>query len=144
MTADVTTTTASRENRLDPNVIEKAKKEIEARWLLDRIPDGWPPFNIEVSDGCTGVRQIAQFCCIVHDADYHYGRTWYDKLIADWRLASCIWRHGHARMTADYDPDPWSTAPAWFFLAFSRGMGVALFAWPAFRKPHKRKRPQNA
>lgn len=130
-------------SKLHPDVIERARKEIEERWLPDRIPEGWPPFDLEVSDGCTGVRQLAQHCCAVHDADYWYGRTWYDKLLADWRLMRCIWKHGRDRMSADYDPDPWSTAPAWFFLSFSRGAGVALFAWRAFYKPHKRKKKDN-
>lgn len=46
-------------SRLHPDVIQRARKEIEERWLPDRIPEGWPPFDLEVSDGCTGVRQLA-------------------------------------------------------------------------------------
>ena len=127
--------------RLHPDVVERARKEIEDRWLPDRIPDGWPPFDLDCSDGCTGVRQIAQHCCCVHDADYWYGRTWYDKLLADWRLSRCIWKYGLECMSREYDPHPWSTAPSWVALSFARGLGVMLFAWrPFYRKTHKRRR----
>lgn len=127
------------DSKWHPDIVKRVKEVLAKRWS-DKIPAGYPPFDIEVSDGCTGVRGIAAHCCIIHDADYWYGTTWYDKLLADWRLANCVWQHGRARMGADHDPDPWSTAPAWFFLAFSRGLGVALFAWRPFYKPHKRKK----
>jgi len=121
--------------------MRRARKVIDARWLPDRIPEGWPAFDMAISDGCTGVRQIAQECCVAHDADYHYGRSWLEKLAADWRLMLCIWQAGVARASAQRNPEPWTTMPAWALLGIGRFVGVSLFGWGAFyRKAHKRKK----
>ena len=125
-----------RRSRLSPEIMERVRKEIEERWLPDRIPEGWPPFDLEVSDGCSGpgVRQLAQHCCALHDADYWYGRNWADKLVADWRLALCIWKYSR-----ELPPQPWASTIAWWGVGFFRFLGVAIFAWRPFYKPYKRK-----
>jgi hypothetical protein len=123
-------------------VLERVRKEHESRWLPDRIPDGWPPFDIEKCDACSGgVRQLAQHCCILHDGDYWYGRHWWDKIAADLRLMVCIWRRGWAKVRQEADPDPLTAYPAWIMLGIGRFIGVLLFGWGAFyRKEHKRNR----
>lgn len=117
---------------LRPDVVKKVRAEIAERWPPNKIPEGWPPFDLEMSDGCTGVREIAQECCALHDAEYWYGRTWRDKLLADWRLATCVWK------ASRNPPQPWAALPAWWLLGLGRGLGVALFGWWSFNKDHKR------
>lgn len=97
----------------------------------------WPPFDKRTSDGCTGVRDVARHCCVMHDHAYWEGRTVLDKLRADLGLARCIWRHGWRECRAAREP--WGTLPIWLVFGIVRGVGVALFAWrPFWGKPHKR------
>lgn len=57
---------------------------------------------------------------------------------ADWGLAVCIWRYGWRRTVDPYDPGPLIALPWWWLVGALRGLAVALFAWGAFNKPHKR------
>lgn len=98
----------------------------------------FPPFEISISDGCTGVRQLAQSCCIIHDFYYHHGVSIWDKWRADRALVACIIRHGWRECSAAREP--WASFIVWVLLGLVRGLAVGVFAWrPFFGKDHKRR-----
>lgn len=100
----------------------------------------YPPFDPDVSDGCTGVRQIARHCCVEHDRAYWYGRTLLDKWRADLGLGRCIFCEGWRRVKACDAPG--LSLIGWAVLAVCRAGFVAVFVWGAFYgKPHKRAAP---
>ena len=88
------------------------------------------PFDPSTSDGCTGVRDWARHCCVVHDEGYHYGLSEGDRKRADRRLRECIHEFGQTK--------PSWQKPFWWALGHIRYLGVRLFGRGAFySKPHK-------
>lgn len=94
-----------------------------------------PKFDISVSDGCTGVRQIGKGYCQEHDLRYWYGMTWRDKWVADYMLFHRYWNH---LSLITKEQQPYLSHIAWKGLAIIRFLGVILFANKAFwNKQHK-------
>ena len=59
------------------------------------MTDDFPPFDLRISDGCTGVFDLGvRHCCVTHDGAYWRGRTYVDKALADRMLRACIQAEG--------------------------------------------------
>jgi hypothetical protein len=48
------------------------------------------PYDVDEWDGCSSAPEIVRPCCRIHDMDYHFMETAFEKKQADDNLRACI------------------------------------------------------